>query len=531
MSGEVKAKPAPELPPVLIHAPGRDGALSCSILTRAGHSCHRCTSDEDLLGRLCDGASALLIAEECLTDALLPALRETLSAQSAWSDLPVFVVTLRHDASVLQRLDGLGNLAVLTRPMAPEALVSAVALAVRARRRQFEVRDLLKSQLDQARRKDEFMAMLAHELRNPLAPVRYAAHMIQAADLPRERRMVIAALVDKQVAHMGRLIEQLLDVTRMNRGMIELEHEAVDLREVVRQAVDAHRAVASARNIALSCDAADAVWIQGDATRLRQVTDNLLDNAVKYSFAGGRVRVTLDHDGADARLRLDDEGDGIAAADLGSIFEPFVQGDRSLDRAAGGLGLGLSMVRSLVELHGGSVHAQSDGKGRGSRFEVRLPLLRQPLAGAAQPGGDAGADDRALDILLVEDNTDAADVLRMVLEMSGHRVVVAHAGDVAVDVAADMRFDAVVCDIGLPGLDGYGVARALRAMELHRGTFLLAVTGYGDAASHQKGMEAGFDDLLAKPLQAERLLQLLARPPVRAAQQAAASATALRQRD
>ncbi|HEY1229635.1 MAG TPA: hybrid sensor histidine kinase/response regulator, partial [Ramlibacter sp.] len=256
-------------------------------------------------------------------------------------------------------------------------------------------------------------------------------------------------------------------------------------------------------------------WVQGDATRLRQVVDNLLDNAIKYSFAGGRVHVALDHEADRARLRLDDDGDGIAAADLGSIFEPFVQGDRSLDRAAGGLGLGLSMVRGLVELHGGSVQARSEGKGRGSRFEVRLPLLRQPAAGAREPPAGALPQVHALDILVVEDNTDAAEVLQMVLETCGHRVVVAHAGDAAVRLAADRHFDAVVCDIGLPGLDGYAVARALRATERHRGTFLLAVTGYGGAESHRKGLEAGFDDLLTKPLPSEHLLEILARLPAR----------------
>ena len=308
---------------------------------------------------------------------------------------------------------------------------------------------------------------------------------------------------------MGRLIDQLLDVSRLTRGMIHLDRARLDLSELVRHALKLHAPAAEARGITLSGCAEVPVWVEGDETRLAQVLDNLLNNALKFSHKGGRIAIeAVAEDGA-ALLRVSDNGEGIAADVLPTLFEPFAQADHSLDRTGGGLGLGLSMVKGLVELHGGSVAARSAGPGQGSTFSVRLPL-----APAAQPPGrtlqcQVGGDSGRQRVLVAEDNVDAAETLRLILELSGYEVQVVHNGRDAVQAALAWAPDAVVCDIGLPEMSGYDVARALRAEARTQQALLVAVTGYGTSGDKAAAREAGFDAHFAKPVAVEELLAQL----------------------
>ena len=499
-------------PVLLVHAPGRDGELSCKLLGEAGHSCVPCRDDNDLVQRLGDGAGALLLAEEVLTERFVARLHTFISQQPPWSDLPVLVVAQREHRPRLEALAALGNASVLPRPMAPEALASAVGAALRARQRQFQVRDLLHNQREQARRKDEFMAMLAHELRNPLAPIRYAAHALQLSTLSPAKLTGMAALVERQVGHMGRIIDQLLDVTRVTRGIIHLQREPLDLAELTRQSIDSHAAAASVKAVTLHYDIDGPLWVHGDVTRLRQVVDNLLDNAIKFSPEGGVVRAELVADGADAVLRVVDAGDGIEPEVVPFLWEPFMQADRSLDRSRGGLGLGLALVKGLAQMHGGTVGVQSGGRGRGSTFTVRLPLAEAHAAQRESEGAGGGPPGgRMLRVLVAEDNIDAAETLRMILEVSGFDPVVEHSGTAAVDTARRQRPDAVVCDIGLPGMNGYEVARALRALPPGPPLLLVAVTGYGSPEDRAAALAAGFDAHFAKPVSPGELVALLER--------------------
>ncbi|MGV3571642.1 MAG: hybrid sensor histidine kinase/response regulator [Ramlibacter sp.] len=508
MKAEAAAAPVAPEPPVYVLAPGRDGELSCRVLTQAGRRCERWRDDAELRAGLDDDAGALLLAEEALSPPLVEWLQARALAEPAWSDLPLIVVAQHaHRSPDPARLARLGNVTVLTRPMAMGDLVSAVASALRARGRQFQVRQLLRQQAEEARRKDDFLAMLAHELRNPLAPVRYAAHALRAqAGSPRVAQLT--EVVERQVAHMGNIIARLLDVSRMTRGSIVLEREPLDFAELVLRCAQAHEAAAAQRGIRLACDAAGPAWVDGDATRLRQVVENLVDNAIKFSPDGGTVRLALSRQPGEVVLQVADEGDGIAAADLPFVFQPFVQADRSLERARGGLGLGLAMVKGVTELHGGRVEARSGGPGQGSRFRVALPLADGDSAATAAPGTPTAATG-GLRVLLAEDNLDAAETLKMLLELSGYEVALAHSGPDAVAAARSQRPDVLLCDIGLPGMSGYEVARTLRADPAFAGTLLVAVTGYGTEQDRRAASEAGFDRHFAKPVDPDEMFSTL----------------------
>lgn len=497
---------------VLIYAPGRDGELSCRVLRQSGRNCHRCRDEAEVRARLGMDTGTVLMAVELLTASLARSLQDWVHDQPPWSDLPLIVVA--QEGRETAHLQTLGNVTVLTRPMAVSDLTTAVASALRARGRQFQVRQLLEQQRAEARRKDDFLAMLAHELRNPLAPVRYAAHAI-GMEAASERARRLALVIERQVGHMGRIIAQLLDVSRLTRGKIELERAPMDLAQLARRCVDAHQDAAATRGVRLRLDAPSAVWIDGDETRLGQVVENLLDNAIKFSRSGGEVTLEVAGDGGRARLVVSDQGDGIPQDDLPFVFEPFVQADRSLDRARGGLGLGLAMVKGLVELHGGSVGVDSAGPGLGSRFRVELPLA-EPAATPPEPAHACAPEPGHLRVLVAEDNEDAAEMFRMLLELSGHAVSLATTGPDAVKLAQALRPDAVLCDIGLPGFSGYEVARQLRADPALRDTLMIAITGYGTAEDHAAAKAAGFDHHFPKPVDPQQVFAELARRRSRA---------------
>jgi PAS domain S-box-containing protein len=359
---------------------------------------------------------------------------------------------------------------------------------------------------DSDQRKSEFLAVLSHELRNPLAPLRNAVHLLGLAPPDSAQARRAREVIERQVNHLARLVDDILDVTRLSRGKVTLARQPLDLREAVLRACDDHRPLLVQRGLELQVSVSEPVVIDADATRVAQVIGNLLQNAAKFTPEGGHVRVGLGAAGGRAELRVEDDGAGIDAALLPRIFEPFTQAERTLARTQGGLGLGLSLVKGLVELHGGSVAAQSDGEGRGSTFVVTFPLAARETT---PPTPDQGSPPETLDVLIVEDGEDAAATLADLLELAGHRVRVARDGRSGVALARASPPDVVLCDIGLPDLDGYAVARALRADAALDRTRLVALSGYALPEDRARATEAGFDAHLAKPAQLAELEHLL----------------------
>ncbi|WP_431053128.1 ATP-binding protein [Roseateles sp. L2-2] len=354
------------------------------------------------------------------------------------------------------------------------------------------------------RRKDEFLATLAHELRNPLAPIRNAVHLLAAAD--REDRFTgIRELLERQVTHMVRLVDDLLEVSRISRGLITLRHEPVNLSGVVDAAVESSRPLIDreGHRLTLRFDG-PAPWVQGDPVRLTQLLVNLLNNAARYTDAGGRIDVHIARDAGDAVLTVTDNGIGISAEQLPQLFELFSQLDRSHSRSQGGLGIGLSLSQTLARLHGGQLTATSDGPGRGSSFQLRLPEIAAAVAGVPAPvQEDAPLNAR---LLLVDDNRDAADTTAELLRLMGAEVAVAYDGPSALGAVRQLRPDAILLDIGMPDMDGHEVARRLRAMADDIGRpRLIALTGWGQEQDREKTREAGFDDHMVKPVDVDEL--------------------------
>jgi PAS domain S-box-containing protein len=358
------------------------------------------------------------------------------------------------------------------------------------------------------RRKDEFLAVLSHELRNPLAPVRNACSVLERAPPGSEAAERARAVIARQVDHLARLVDDLLDVTRISRGKIRLQRRPTDVAEVVRRCAEDHSPLFAARRIALEVGVPDApLWVDGDPERLAQVAGNLLQNAWKFTGPGGHVSLRIAREGALAVLRVKDDGAGIGPELLGMLFQPFTQAERTLARSRGGLGLGLALVKGVVELHGGSVAAHSDGEGHGTEVVVTLQAIPPP-AGDSR-GGPDGRSARRRRVLLIEDNADAATSLRDLLDLRGHEVHVAADGPAGIEAARRLRPDLVLCDVGLPGMNGYEVARRLRRDPALDGVTLVALTGYGTAEDASRAREAGFHHHLTKPTNLEAVARLL----------------------
>jgi PAS domain S-box-containing protein len=353
------------------------------------------------------------------------------------------------------------------------------------------------------RRKDEFLAMLAHELRNPLAPILNAVEVLECAGPDQaEVTAKFRAVIARQVQHMKRLLDDLLDVSRVSRGKIQLRTERVELGALLAQAVEVSRPIMKEKRQHLTMrPPARPLPMEADPTRLVQVFANIINNAAKYSDVGGHISVAVSVEGAEAVIAVGDDGAGMTAELLERAFDLFVQETRSLDRAQGGLGIGLTMVRTLVKLHGGSVRAFSEGPGLGSEIVVRLPLSAPEVGveGPAAPPAAARASAGPLRVLVVDDNVDAARALGRLLELLGHQVRVAHDGPGAIAAAAALRPELVLLDIGLPGMDGYAVAARLRDAG-HRGAALVALSGYGQEEHVQRSTDAGFRHHLVKPV-------------------------------
>ncbi|MES2857875.1 MAG: hybrid sensor histidine kinase/response regulator [Pseudomonadota bacterium] len=517
----------------------RDTSLTARLLAEAGIATQAWTGvqDLDVPGVLASGA--VMVGEEWLAMGALEILQEAISRQPSWSDLPILVVAhgevqSDHIGGLLQRL---GNATLLDRPLRIAALTSAALAALRARARQYQIRAQLEALesagrelATAARRKDEFIAMLGHELRNPLAPIRNALNMLRLEERSATEHQLLDTM-QRQTDHMVRLIEDLIDVARLTRGTIELRRERVALDDVVASAMELSRPLIESAGHCIRLDAhPPGVVIEADRVRMAQVFSNLLNNAAKYSQANGSIHVGIRAEGGEAVVDVTDQGMGIAADVLPYVFDMFVQGSHDAGQVNDGLGIGLSLVRRLVELHGGSVSARSDGAGKGSLFQVRLPLA-EPLPAAApataaphaatKPRTDAAARFRHLRVLVVDDNRDSAETLGLLLRTLGIDTRVVFSGEAALAAVESYRPTALFLDIGMPLMDGYEVARRIRALPGHR-IGLVALTGWSQASDLARTRDAGFDFHMSKPAdfaELERILGVLSAAAARAAQQ------------
>ena len=360
------------------------------------------------------------------------------------------------------------------------------------------------------RRKDEFLAMLAHELRNPLAPIMAAAELLAQGGAAPETVRQASGIIARQARHLTGLVDDLLDVSRVTRGLVVVDKGRIELGAVLAEAVEQVQPLVASRRHRLEVDVEKApLVVSGDAKRLVQVVANLLNNAAKYTPPGGHIRLQAGAEKGEACIQVSDDGIGMSRELIGRAFELFAQAERDADRAQGGLGIGLAVVQRLVDLHGGRVEAYSAGPGQGSRFVLRLPLV-QDGASAVQPvAGPIAAPARPLCVTVVDDNLDAAQMLSMMVGHFGHAVHVAHTAAAALEIARCTPSDAYLLDIGLPGMDGYALARMLRGEARTAGAVLVAVTGYSGEEARRRALEAGFDHHFVKPVKGGELRLLL----------------------
>jgi len=504
------------------------------LLEGRGFLVRECRSMETLCAEMAGGVGAVVLAEESLESGGVRRLSRTLSRQPPWSDVPILVLG-REDSppetgwKTLEALDPIGLASLIDRPVRPAALLNATRVALRARQRQYELRDHIEERIeleDRLRRKtrelsaadlrkEHFLAMLAHEMRTPLGAIRNAIRVLGLPDREKDADRLPWAVrtVGRQVDLMARVLDDLQDVTRISRGKIELRTQPVDLASVLSRAVDATLPLIESRGHRLVRDVAPEVpAIGADPDRLVQIVTNLLGNAARYTERGGRIELSLEARSDEMRIRVRDNGIGIPGDVLPRIFDLYKQANRSWYRSQGGLGIGLTLVRMLTELHGGRVEAASDGPGRGSEFTVRLP--RHAVAPeTAIPSEVEAPVVASLRILVVDDNEDSAESLRILLAARGHDVLVANEGSKALRTARREPLAVAILDLGLPGLDGFELASSIR--QDHPTVALIALTGYGTEEDRRLAREAGFDHFLLKPMELRVLEEILSSIPSR----------------
>jgi signal transduction histidine kinase len=517
MSASAASAAARDARVLLLALTAKDATTTRALLRDVAIEVEICTSFDEMLHKSGEGAAALAVAEEHLTEEHTNRLAAALKAQPPWSDLPVLVLARQgaNSDTVADAARMFGNVTLLERPLRIATLVSAVRTAVRARNRQYQIREHLEQRERSAealrladQRKDEFLATLGHELRNPLAPLLTGLHLLRLADDADARFQGITDLMERQVNHLVRLVDDLLEVSRITRGAIEIRNEPLDVVAVVRAAAESTQPMFDAARQTLQLDLPmEEVGVLGDSVRLTQVFTNLLTNASKYTQDGGRIEVVLRRASDRVLIAVRDNGIGIPASHIDSVFDMFMQVNRSNRTAQGGLGIGLTLVRSLVAMHGGTVVAHSGGARLGSEFVVTLPALAAPTCSARAARRLADLPPRR--ILIVDDNRDAADMLCALLSRLGATVAVAYGGSAALAEVDSFKPDAVLLDIGMPEMDGYEVARRIRAEHIDDAPQLIALTGWGQDQDYRRSELAGFDHHLVKPPNIERLRSLL----------------------
>ncbi|HVZ85982.1 MAG TPA: hybrid sensor histidine kinase/response regulator [Polyangia bacterium] len=492
----------------LLVAPGSEGAQVSEMVRQSGVASVDCQTFEDLERELAAGLGVVVIAEEVLTASRAAALRSVLRTQAPWSDLPIVVMsaavgTSPDGARPLADLQAEGNVSFIDRPVQARTFFATLHAALRARARQYEARRAVGA-------RDEFLAMLGHELRNPLSAIQFATDLIARR---RDQDPCVAKhadTIERQTTNLNRLVDDLLDVARVTSGKVTLQREPAELGALVQRCLESLQTTADTRGVALIGSAAASIPVDVDVVRTEQVVTNLVTNAIKYTPRGGRVEVLLATEAGEAVLRVRDTGVGISPEHLESIFDVFSQAPTALDRAKGGLGLGLTLVRALVGMHGGAVSARSEGCGRGSEFCVRLPLAAAPADQPATPATPPAAPDPGVRVVLVEDNVDIRETLTELLAMDGYDVQGAADGPQGLTRILSEQPQVALVDVGLPGFDGYELARRARS-RLGDGVALIAMTGYGQPDDRERSFDAGFDDHVVKPVSLEDLASAIER--------------------
>jgi signal transduction histidine kinase/DNA-binding NarL/FixJ family response regulator len=491
----------------------RDSASIAALLERHGVAVERCHSAHDLAGAITQAGCAI-VAQEALAAHDVALLEHALRAQPAWSDFPFILLALKPapDGPASHAWQALGNVAVLERPARSRSLLAAVAAALRARRRQYEAEQAIVH-------RDQFLAMLGHELRNPLAAIALATEAERQKNAATTdaalagRSADVISIISRQARHLTRLVDDLLDVARVMTGKVVLNLAVVDLNDVLERGLQSHALSARERGIELVGVPWPApVCVRGDVVRLEEVLSNLLANAIEYCPAKARVEAALRPDGERCVLSVRDNGAGISPEMLPRVFDLFAQGEVSLDRSRGGLGIGLTIVKGLIELHGGSVSAHSDGPGTGSTFSVQLPRLDESAEPTAPSSRHVPSAPLApLPVLVVDDNSDLLEMTREVLEGFGCDVSIARDGPSGLERLREIGPRLAFIDIGLPGLDGYQLAREVRAADVRsrdaQRPWLVAMTGYGQPKDRERALAAGFDRHLTKPVSVAALRQ------------------------
>jgi signal transduction histidine kinase/ActR/RegA family two-component response regulator len=535
---------------VLLLAPtARDREVTRAHLDRAGIACYACTGVTTLIEEIRRGAGAVLLTEEVITPPGTAALLAALDDQPAWSELPVILLMRggEHAQRFQDRLRRLANVMLLERPASIRTVVSAVEAGVRARRRQYQIRDQLeeiqrsnaelgraaderrrllesereaRTQAERASRsKDEFLATLSHELRTPMTAVLGWAELLRNKLGDRDTVETGLQVIERNARLQSKLIDDLLDLSRIISGKVRLESAPLDPVAVVREAIDSLQHVALQKSIQVEHMLEPIPAMRGDTARLHQVIGNLVSNALKFTPAGGRVLIATRYIDGDAVISVRDNGVGIGPDFLPYVFDRFRQSDPSITRSAGGLGLGLSIVKQLVELQGGEITVQSEGPGRGALFVVRLPVEHaRGSFHAAEPGGalaDAGSgaehrDIAGLSVLVVDDDADVRDFMHRLLCEYGMRVETADSAAAALQVVAEARPDVIVSDIGMPDVDGYEFMRRLRAGSHGEQSLpAVALTAFAGEHDRERALAAGYQAHLAKPVNASELFRVL----------------------
>lgn len=519
---------------ILIVAPlGRDAAAMVELLQSRGYLAQVCGGLAGAAAAVEQGAGALLLTEESLEREQMAALLPRLDGQPAWSELPVIILTTVGERSA-EWLDHIaaaaGGVTLLERPLGAATLLRSIEVALRSRRRQYQVRDLLAAQRaretalrdseerlrlaidalrDADRRKDAFLATLSHELRNPLAPIRNAAEVLASPRLTPLQLRWTQNVIQRQATHMASLLDDLLELTRITQGKLQLRKQVCSIQGIVDAAVETARPLLEKKKHELLIRVPDDIPpFLADPVRLSQAISNLLTNAAKYTDAGGRIELSA-RLGERLTIAVEDDGIGIPAEQLESLFVMFSQIPSAVGRSEGGLGVGLALVKGLAELHGGTVEAQSDGAGKGSRFLITLPFEARPASEAPAEEGPAVIPFGQLRVLVADDNRDAADTLSMLLSLQGYEVRTVYGGHAAISAAETFRPDVALLDIGMPEVDGYCAARAIRQQRSGVDAYLIAITGWGQQEDKRRALEAGFAAHVTKPVDPNRLQALL----------------------
>jgi signal transduction histidine kinase/ActR/RegA family two-component response regulator len=503
---------------ILILAPiGRDAELLCTHLQKGGMPCHVCSNMDEICAAIDEGAGALMFTEEALTPEATHKLALVLQAQPAWSEVPVIILTglpsfeTKHRS--FRELGQRTNITLVDRPVRIQSLISAAQSSLRARMRQYQVHDLMAKLEDRVHERDRFLAILGHELRNPLGAILLASQMLEDdGRLDGDH----ARLIERQSRHLTRIVNDLLDLSRVVSGKIVIKRQLIDLRSIAEQSLEVLRESARSHEVSIELRVPDeGVHVNADPVRIDQILNNVLGNAIKYTPEGGHILITVRSEVGQAVICVEDDGVGIAPERIGAIFELFAQAENAIGRSQGGMGIGLALVRNLVELHGGSITAQSDGIGKGCKFTIRLPLADATAIAAVKPRGErTPGEDAVRKIVIVEDNADVRDLLRLKLRKLGHSVDAVGDGVAGVEKILSIKPDMALIDIGLPLLDGYQVASQVRS-QLGSEVVLVAVSGFGQPEDKKKAIDAGFDDHITKPADVQDIESLFARFPAR----------------